>query len=550
MLTFLKIQNLALVDQLLWEPGGGFSCITGETGAGKSVLIGAIRLVLGERADKSMIRSGEQSCTVEALFSLPDDSPVHGMLEQCGLPACEDGILTIRRLLSPASSRQFINDSPSTTAFLKEIGEQLVDMHGPSDNRSLASRERQLSLLDAYGAHAHTLAAYENTWQEWQKAIRDYQELSRAEEATELEIELLRHQVQEIEEAAFTAEEVETLEERWQRARNSSRLRDASSRMTALLNDSETSLLAQFHELVKAGHDLERLDPTTQSWLAALTLIDVEIRELETSLGDYSDNLSSDPSEMQALEERIGLLENLKRKYGPAFGDLTARHEQSLARLDSIEHRSERLDALRQTVGELKKQVDHAAVKLRLERKKAAPRLASNIVQNLRELGFRQAVVQINLPERPEPGSHGTEDAEFLFGPNPGEPAKPLRLIASSGELARIMLAIKSALADRDSTPLLVFDEIDSNVGGEIARAVGLKMRELGKKHQVLSITHFPQVAGLAASHFLVEKAVVKNRTVSCLREVAGGERVSELVRMLGGGGDIARAHAETLLKI
>ena len=270
MLTFLKIQNLALVDQLLWEPGEGFSCITGETGAGKSVLIGAIRLVLGERADKSMIRTGEQSCTVEALFNLQADSPVHAMLEQCGLPACEDGVLTVRRILSPSATRQFINDSPSTTAFLKEVGEQLVDMHGPNDNRSLISRERQLSLLDAYGEHTDSLAAYEHVWQEWQKAIRDYQELSRAEEATELEIELLRHQIQEIEDAAFTAEEVETLEERWQRARNASKLRDASARMVLLLGGNESSLLTQFHELVKAGHDLERLDPSTESWLARI----------------------------------------------------------------------------------------------------------------------------------------------------------------------------------------------------------------------------------------------------------------------------------------
>lgn len=550
MLTFLKIQNLALVDQLLWEPGEGFSCITGETGAGKSVLIGAIRLVLGERADKSMIRTGEQSCTVEALFNLQADSPVHAMLEQCGLPACEDGVLTVRRILSPSATRQFINDSPSTTAFLKEVGEQLVDMHGPNDNRSLISRERQLSLLDAYGEHTDSLAAYEHVWQEWQKAIRDYQELSRAEEATELEIELLRHQIQEIEDAAFTAEEVETLEERWQRARNASKLRDASARMVLLLGGNESSLLTQFHELVKAGHDLERLDPSTESWLASLNLIDVEIRELEANLDNYAGNLSCDPAEMIALEERIGLLENLKRKYGNSFDGITAHLEQSLARLDRIEHRSERLEILRETVNELKKQVDRAAVKLRLDRKKAAPRLAADIARNLRELGFRQAVVQIELPERQEPGPHGTEDAEFLFGPNPGEPAKPLRVIASSGELARIMLAIKSALADRDSTPLLVFDEIDSNVGGEIARAVGLKMRDLGKKHQVISITHFPQVAGLAASHFLVEKAVVKNRSISRLREVDGDERVSELVRMLGGGGNVARAHAKTLLKI
>lgn len=550
MLTFLKIQNLALVDQLLWEPSRGFLCITGETGAGKSVLISAIRLVLGERADKSLIRSGEQTCSVEALFTVPEQSPVHAILDAHGLPACDDGVLMIRRVISSTSGRQFINDSPCTTSLLKEIGDHLVDMHGPNDNRSLASKDRQLALLDAYGEHGALLESYQTCWKQWQATKRELADLMRAEEATDLEIDLLRHQVEEIEEAGFTPEEVSTLEERWQRARNATRLQEASSRMDHLLNGDEQSLMSQLHEFVRAGHDLMRLDPSSESWLASLNLIDVEFRELDTNLQDYLSDLGCDPEEFRALEQRVELLETLKRKYGPSFDDISFHLNKSLARLDRIDHRSEHLETLRANEEQLHKQVDQEALKLRLARKKVAPNLAMDIVRHCRELGFRQAVINIELTERPDASSTGADEVDFLFGPNPGEPAKPLRLIASSGELARLMLAVKSALALKDETPLLVFDEIDSNVGGEIARAVGRKMRELGQRHQVISITHFPQVASLADHHFLVEKGTVSNRTISRLREVVGDQRIAELVRMLGGGQEEARAHAETLLKI
>lgn len=236
-------------------------------------------------------------------------------------------------------------------------------------------------------------------------------------------------------------------------------------------------------------------------------------------------------------------------KYGPSFEDVCSRREEAASRLDRIEHRTERLEELRASIAVLRKQMDAAGQALTRARQDSAPRLAASIVRHSRELGFRQAVFEVSLSPLQEPGSQGMETVEFLFGPNPGEPSKPLRLIASSGELARIMLAIKSALAHKDATPLLVFDEIDANVGGEVARAVGFKMQQLGNRHQVISITHFPQVAALASHHYLVQKASAGNRTISCLREVSHEERVDELVRMLGGGGDHARTLAQALLQ-
>lgn len=549
MLTFLSIRNLALVDQLLWEPQGGFIGITGETGAGKSVLTGAIGLALGERADKSLIRSGEQTCIIEAVFSLAPDSVIHHMLETHGMPPCEDGTLMIRRSISASVNRQFINDSPCTLNLLRDIGANLVDMHGPNDHRSLVSRERQLALLDSFGEHQALLGEYSQAWTAWQDARKAWQELSQAEAATEREIELLRHQVEEISSAGFQPEEVDSLEERWQRSRNSTRLLESASKMLGIIEGDDTSsLLTQIHELIRTSHELARLDPTAEPWLASLNAMEIEINELESGLGDYIRHFDNDPAELAALEERINLLESLKRKYGPQIEDVMANYDEAITRLDRIEHRTERLVELEDAMHALKKHVDQAGAKLGKARQKAAPLLANEIAMHSRELGFGKSQFEIVITHLDEPSSSGFEEIEFLFGPNPGEPSKPLRLIASSGELARIMLAIKSALAGKDSTPLLVFDEIDSNVGGEVARAVGKKMLELGTRHQVISITHFPQVAAMATHHYLVEKALVKDRSISRLREVSSDERVDELVRMLGGGGEEARAHAKALL--
>ncbi len=550
MLTLLKINNLALVDRLLWEPGSGFICITGETGAGKSVIIGAIRLALGERADKTLIRSGEQQCSVEAMFRLPENSPLHAILEEHGIPPCEDGNLLIKRLISATANRQFINDSPCTLNLLREAGAYLVDMHGPNDHRSLTSRDRQLSLLDAYGEHAAAVQAYSDTWRQWLDARRAYEELEHAESATAREIDLLRHQVDEIDAAGFTPEEAQSLEERWQRARNGSRLQEQAARILAMLEEGDAPGLGTLmRDLTRAANELERLDASTAAWLAPLQSVTLELKELEDRLADYSAELDCDPQELFNLEERINLLESLKMKYGVSVEDILARRDEAAERLDRIENRTERLEELRDAMARLRKELEQAGAALSKARRAAAPGLADSIIRHSRELGFRQSVFEVALTPLSEPGPQGMESVEFLFGPNPGEPAKELRLIGSSGELARIMLAIKSALANKDATPLLVFDEIDANVGGEIARAVGYKMQQLGGKHQVISITHFPQVAALAAHHYLVQKATTANRTISYLREVDHEERIDELARMLGGGGDHARTLARALLE-
>lgn len=548
MLALLKIRNLALVDELAWEPCSGFLGITGETGAGKSVVMGGIALALGERADKTLIRSGETQCSIEAAFRLPRAAEVNAQLEEAGVPPCEDGELLIRRTITPTGNRQFINNTPVTLALLKSVGSGLVDMHQPDSHRSLTSQERQMVLLDAFAEDAELLARYRAAYRAMLDARAAYRELQESEMANAREIDFLQHQVEEIESANLTAEEVEGLEARWQRARNAGRLRDTAVPMAQALDGDEDAVLPRLHRLIRSAHDLERLDAAAAKWLEPLNSALEELGDVAASLRDYADGLDADPAEAAALEERVATLDTLKRKYGADFAAIQEHLQACREKLDSIANREERLAELEAAQQAAEAAVEKAGKALSAARRKAAPRLEKDFLTHAAQLGFKQSLFTVQLTET-EPGPQGMDEIEVLFGPNPGEPVKPLRLIASSGELARVMLALKSALAKQDDTPLLIFDEIDANVGGEIARAVGMKMRELGRDHQVIAITHFPQVAALADHHYLISKATEGGRTTSRLQEVRADARVAELVRMLGSHGKEAEAHARTLLQ-
>ncbi len=549
MLTLLKIRNLALVDELVWELGPGLIGVTGETGAGKSVIVGALKLVLGERADKSLIRTGEDSCSVEAVFELANVREINAILQDGGLDPCDDTQLIIRRVIGQTLNRQFINDSPVTLALLKRLGEHLVDLHGPHDHQSLLSTDRQLAMLDAYGGANAAHATYRENHRAWRAASVMLEELRHAESASEQEVELLRHQIQEIDAAAIKPGDEQDLEDRWRRSTNASRLLETAAAASSALGG-EDGILSRLAELQRLVRDLEKLDPSVRDSTSSLETAVLELQDLEGNLSDYAGELDIDPAEAAALEERVNLLESLKRKYGPTMTDILARRDAAAARLDTIENRGEKLEALECEVAARRVALDAAGKALTTVRRKSAPKLAKEISSQLKDLGFKQSSFEAPLVQLTEPGPQGFETIEFQFGPNPGEPLLPLRQIASSGEISRVMLAVKSALADQDDTPLMVFDEIDANVGGEVARAVGRKMAALGTRHQVVAITHFPQVAATASLHFVVEKEVSGGRTRSRLFPVSGETRIQELVRMLGGGGEQARAMAASLLNL
>ena len=548
MLTLLKIRNLALVDELVWELGSGLISVTGETGAGKSVIVGALKMILGERADKGLIRTGEDTCTIESVFDLADPSEINAILEEGGLEPCEDTQIIIRRSIGISANRQFINDSPVTLTLLKKIGERLVDLHGPHDHQSLLSQERQLAMLDAYSGNDSLLTDYRSAFRTWREKSHELEEIRNAENASEQELELLRYQLEEIQSAKLTPADGDDLQERYHRSSNSTRLVELAAQAVSALSE-EAGILTRISDLQRLTRDLEKLDPSISEKLASLETASIELQDLEATLTDYAEELDIDPSEATTIEERVNLVESLKRKYGPAIEDIISRQESIAARLDNIDNRSEKIAALIAALVESHAELETIAKKLTSVRKKFAPKLAKDIASQLKELGFKQSSFEVDLSAVKDPTPHGLESCNFLFGPNPGEPMHPLRQIASSGEISRVMLAVKSSLAEQDATPLMVFDEIDANVGGEIARAVGKKMALLGKLHQVIAITHFPQVAAIAAHHFVVEKEVSSGRTRSKLYPVEGEKRIDELVRMLGGGGKQARDMAASLLE-
>ena len=490
MLTLLKIRNLALVDELVWELGAGLVGVTGETGAGKSVIVGALKLVLGERADKSLIRTGEDQCSVEAVFELGETKAIAAILEEGGFDPLDDNQLIIRRSIGQNSTRQFINDSPVTLNLLKRIGEHLVDLHGPHDHQSLLSTERQLAMLDAYADAAEASAAYRKAHREWREKQNAYDQLRDAEAASDQELELLRHQLEEIDGAKIKLDEQQDLEDRYRRSSNASRLVESASAAVAALSG-EDGVIERIGDVQRLVRELEKLDPSIAERTSGLESAALELQELESNLTDYAEELDIDPQEATALEERINLLESLKRKYGPSLEDVMERRDQAAARLDAVENRGEKLESLKQEVDACRANVDKTGKALSTMRKKAAPKLAKEITGQLADLGFRQSNFEIQLEAEDQPTANGLESVEFQFGPNPGEPLQPLRQIASSGEISRVMLALKTALADQDHTPLMVFDEIDANVGGEIAVAVGRKMAALGMLSFILRLFSF-----------------------------------------------------------
>jgi DNA repair protein RecN (Recombination protein N) len=544
----LRIKNLALVEDLEWELASGFTAITGETGAGKSIIIGALKLLLGERAEKALIRTGAEACVVEAIFNGENFAKLNERIEEGGAEPCDGELLVKRSFSLGGSNRQFVNGSPTTLALLKTIGDGLVDLHGPHDHQSLLVPEQQLALLDGFARAEATLEGYQQGYRRWQLLVAEEAELSTAESAREQEIDLLRHQINEIGAAQLQPNEEEEIHARYRLASNSQRLIELSTAISRQLSESDDAVLNRLAETQRLLRELEKVDPSFAESSKAHAAAVIELTEIARALDRYSERLDLDPEQLAQLEERVNLLETLKRKYGRSLQEVINFGERAERRMQKIEGRDAELERLAVEIKKNRDELERAATNLRKLRSAAAPKLAKNIRQNLADLGFRQADFEVEIVPNEELRLTGSESVELFFSPNPGEPLKPLRTVASSGEISRVMLAIKSALAMQDAIPLLVFDEIDANVGGEIANAVGAKMRALSQKHQVLCITHLPQVAASANAHFVVTKEVVNGRTFSEMHEVKGKARQEEIARMLGGRSESALKHAASLL--
>jgi len=406
-----------------------------------------------------------------------------------------------------------------------------------------------LSLLDSFARAEEQLGEYRKYYRQLQTLLAEHAALDTAETAREQELDLLRHQMTEIKSANLVAGEEEEIENRYKLASNSKRLIELASAIANKISESDGSVLSQLAETQRLLRELEKIDSSITQLSSAHAASVVELSEIARALSAYGEKLDLDPEQLAALEQRVSLFETLKRKYGGSIAEVIAFGERAADRMQKIEGRDAELERLAKEIENVRAKMNRTGEALRKLRTKAAPKLSENIRRNLRDLGFRQSEFEAKLTARDEPRPSGFDTVELLFSPNPGEPRKPLRAIASSGEISRLMLAIKSALAAHDAISLLVFDEIDTNVGGEIAHAVGAKMCVLGKDHQVICITHLPQVAATASSHFVVTKEVAHGRTFSNLHEVSGKARQEEIARMLGGKSESALKLAASLLK-
>ena len=558
MLTDLRIKNLALVDDLSIELGSGYNAVTGETGAGKSVIIGALGLVLGERADRTLLRDGSEQCSVEAIIDITGMSKdFHDFLESCGLEPCESNQLLLKRVFSASgTNRQFINGSPTTLNLLASVGEWLVDIHGPHDHQSLLKASRQLEILDAYGGLENQRKEFALNVDQLIALERNKAELVIDEDAYKRELDLLKFQVNEIESAQLSEDDEEGLEQSFKRATNSARLAELVGEVKSLVNDSEPS---SYDLMLGAGrliNEMVNIDDGAEELLNQQSQISEQINELSGALEDYCDRLNLDPNQIRNVEERYNLVQSIKRKYGDTLKDVIAFSDKALARLEKLESRDEELASINAQIDLVRNKIKEQGRRLSDARKEVAPKLVGEAEKQLNDLGFLQSRFDLEIVDLNELGQESTtisrtgfDQIEFLFAPNPGEPFKPLKSIASSGEMARVMLALKTVLSSQDSIPILVFDEVDANVGGETAAVVGQKMNQIGKKRQVLCISHLAPVAAAGNSHYLVEKEVENGRTLTRVRLLEANARIDEITRMLGGSGDAARQHAEELLK-
>ncbi len=557
MLTTLRIKNLALVSDLTLELQPGCNVITGETGAGKSIILGALNLVLGERADRTLIRSGEESCSVEAVFDTKKlRAPLKSFLEENGLEPCEENQLVLKRTFTTAgANRQFINGSATTLATLATIGEWLVDMHGPHDHQSLLHAAKQLLILDAFGGLETEREAFGELVRRRAVLENEKAALIVDEKTYAQQLDLLRFQVQEISTARLQPGEDETVEAEFHRASNAAKLLQLSQAALDALSENENSLLTQSGVIGRVLAELQRVDAGATNLVALHAQAGETLRELQTELSRYADKVDVDPTRLAELEERLNLLHTLKRKYGATLVEVIAFGDEAKQKLQILESRDAELARLNAALEKLDAEILSAGKKLSAARKKVIPRLAQAVSRQLEDLGFQQSKFDVALASQFEISNFkfqipqsGFDEIEFQFSPNLGEPAKPLRAIASSGEIARVMLALKTVLAAEDEIPVLIFDEVDANVGGETANAVGEKMKQIAAKRQVFCITHLPQVAAPADAHYVVIKQVKNGRTLSEITLLDKKARVTELARMLGGQSDAARKHAEALL--
>ncbi|MBX3132855.1 MAG: DNA repair protein RecN [Gemmatimonadaceae bacterium] len=552
MLTELRIRNLAIIEAVTLPLAPGFNVLSGETGAGKSIIVGALGLLIGERASSDLVRSGAEKATVEGVFDLHDRRDLLAMLDARGVE-CEDGILVLKREVAAGAgrARAWVNGSPVTAGVLADVGRALVNLHGQHEAQALLEADAQRHILDAFGESEREVAAVADAWRDAEQARQAVDSLrARRDEATK-RADWLAHVAKDIGEAQLQDGETERLDDEARRLTHAEELQQLVAELTTTLDSDGVAMQALGH-LQKPLAALQKIDPGTARLQELYDNAWYALEELAREAEAYAGGVEHDPARLDEVERRRDLLFRLMKKYGGSLEAVLRTGREARTELDLLDTASLDLRGLEQRVTDAEAALQRASAALSAKRKKAAEALAKAVEARLPDLGMPDGRFSVQLTTRAEPGSHGAEDVEFRVALNLGHEARPLARVASGGELARVMLALKTILARLDNVPTLIFDEVDAGIGGRTGLMVGDAMRDVAAHHQVFAITHLPQIAARAHHHIVVQKAAKGGVTTSDVGVVVEAARVDEVARMLGGDAEsvTSREHARELLAV
>jgi len=546
MLRFLRVRNFALIDQLELHFENGFNLLSGETGAGKSIIVDALGLLTGAKASAEMVRSGENRAIIEAVF----EADLKSELDRLGLDSEETGtgIIVRREISSDERNRVYVNNQPSTVSALRELAPSLLDIHGQHEQQSLLDNTKQLALIDVYADSTNLAAKVREIFTALQAAEAELAELT-ADHARKLErLDLLTFQHVEIQKVDPRPGETEQVRQKLEILSNAGKLMEAAARGYEGLYESETSVLSIVAQIQRALRDAAQHDSRLQAHVEQIEASRISLQDVAYALRDYADKVDADPQELERAQSRLAELERLHRKYGP---DLLEHLQKVRREMDSIGLTETKKDELKGKIGQLRQEYSQAAVSLSGKRRAASKKLEGAVERELKSLAMPNARFMITWADVSPGRASGIDRPELLISPNPGEDPRPLEKIASGGELSRVMLALRTILAVDDSEKALVFDEVDAGIGGKAAETVGQKLRELSSRYQVLCVTHLAQIAAFADHQYRIEKLVLDGRSVTRIEALSGEERVEELVRMMSGSRitAAAREHVKELLK-
>lgn len=535
MLSQLYIENVAVIEKCGLDFDAGFNVLTGETGAGKSILIDSIGAILGERTSRELIRTGASSAFVSAVFSSPNGHVLQKLAE-LGYSADEEGNVLIQREISQTGKNTCrINSRPATVSVLKEIAPFLVNTHGQHESYQLLSPDLHIRYIDRVGELLPLLGEYQHAYRNMCRIRDELQAFDLDESQKERRMDLLKYQIQELEEAALRPGEQEQLTEKRTLYRNSERLAQQFQLARTLLDgEEEGGVLSAMAQISSALLDAKRYLPSAESLSDRFQNLEYELQDCSAELSRTAELLDYDPAELEQIEDRLDFLYRLSLKYGETEEDMLGYLENCRAELQNIELSDERLAKLNEQYESAKEEAIRLAKLLSAQRKKAASRFIESVKKELQFLNMPGVSFEVEQ-ERCPLNATGCDKIQFLLSTNPGEPPKPVAKIASGGELSRIMLAIKSVLAGKDEVDTLIFDEVDTGISGSAAQKVGLKLRQAAEGHQVICVTHLAQIAALAQNHLLIQKKQQQDRTFTGITPLDAEGRANELARIMGG---------------